>query len=100
MSDSNTIRPGSVDAMSTALEAVAVATLMSAMNGPDKKLGVDAAGMVLRALGKDAKAKETASTSNVLTINMLGTLKESMKGIASMAQLIKDKEGADDAESS
>lgn len=88
---------GSIESLSSQLEAVAVSTLLGAMIGNDRVLAVNAAGMVLKALGKDSKPKETAQPQNVLNINMLGPLKESMKGLASMATLIGGKDNATDA---
>jgi len=99
MSDTNQTRPipGTIESLSMSLEVTAIATLMGAMQGADKKLGVEAAGMVLKALGKESKPKETAPAGQSLTINMLGPLKDSLKGVAEMASLIREKESATDA---
>jgi len=88
--------PGTIESLSMSLEVTAIATLMNAMQGADRKLSVEAAGMVLKALGKDSKPKETTTGNNLLTINMLGPIKDSMKGLASMATLIGGKESASD----
>jgi hypothetical protein len=101
MSDASTRpAPGSIEALSSQLEAVAVATLMQAMTGKDQKIAVEAAKATLMALGKDRKPAEPVNTGNTFNIALLPNMREAMKGLGSVAKLIGGGEELADAERS